>query len=80
MNPVLAAGVLLVALGLLLIGFSVVQAKGPARAEAKAGGIIMIGPIPIAFGTDEQALFLAVVLGIAVVALAVALLLWPGFR
>ena len=73
--------------GLVILGIAVVAAaviissrrsRGKEKTETHAAGVIMIGPIPIIFGTDKKAvkevLFLAVAL--TVIMLVIYYLLW----
>ena len=55
MQYLVTIGVLLIAVGFLLV-FAGVAGSGSAKAEVKGAGIIFIGPIPIAFGTDRNSL------------------------
>ena len=43
----------------------------------RAGGVIMIGPIPLIFGSDPGALKLAIILAIVLMALALILMYLP---
>ena len=63
----LTVGLILVFLGFALAFISVlVMSFGGLRRgkKAKGGGIVMIGPIPIIFGTDKESLKVLMVLGI----------------
>ncbi|MEM2174527.1 MAG: DUF131 domain-containing protein [Candidatus Micrarchaeia archaeon] len=66
-------GIALVLIGVGLIFLSVFHSK-----EVKGGGVIIIGPFPIVFGSDEQMVFLVVVLAILLV--LVSLLIFFGLR
>ncbi len=48
------------------------------KAEVKGGGIIMIGPIPIIFGTDMGSLKVLMVIAIFLVLIVLFLLLLPN--
>ena len=56
---------------LLLIGFAMVLI-GTLKSSQKAniGGLIMIGPIPIAFGTSPDITVIAMIIGIVLMLLA----------
>jgi len=43
----------------------------------RAGGVIMIGPIPLIFGSDPGAVKLAIILAIVLMALALILMYLP---
>jgi uncharacterized protein (TIGR00304 family) len=52
--------------------------KGPVRQDAgraKVGGVVLIGPIPILFGSDKKMTLIAAALAIMVLAMIVLLLL-----
>jgi uncharacterized protein (TIGR00304 family) len=66
-------------LALILVGFGVVAVSMLGRsdeegAKVKGGGVVMIGPIPIIFGSDAKWASVAIVLAIALVLLG--LLAW----
>jgi uncharacterized protein (TIGR00304 family) len=46
-----------------------------AQDRKRAGGVVLIGPIPIAFGSDERMARTMLMIGIAVLALFVAIFL-----
>ncbi|MHC1566448.1 MAG: TIGR00304 family membrane protein [Candidatus Syntropharchaeia archaeon] len=68
-------GFLLILIGILLIaaGFISTAQKG----EVRGGGIVMIGPIPVIFGTDPGSLKLLMILAIFLMCLALFLMLFP---
>jgi uncharacterized protein (TIGR00304 family) len=71
------AGTLLVFAGVvvILIAFLLSSARGKeSRPEVRGGGVIMIGPVPIVFGSDAKWASFAIVL--AIVLMVVALLLY----
>jgi len=53
----------------LLVATIISSRGGPKSADGKAAAVIMIGPIPIIFGTDTRWLAVAIVLAIVLVAL-----------
>lgn len=71
-------GIILIMLGMFLLVFwiitrSVLEGKGINKednANAKAGGVIMIGPVPIVFGSDKRSALLAILLAIVLIILA----------
>ena len=73
-----------IGLTLLLTGFALVfiatillSVKGSrGKGKVKAGGVVIIGPVPIIFGTDKQTVKALLILSIILVAL---LLLWLVF-
>jgi uncharacterized protein (TIGR00304 family) len=62
------AGIVIIALALILAS---IRGTGKGKADVKSAGVIMIGPIPIIFGTDkksiEAVLVLALVLTITLI-------------
>ncbi|MGD0644553.1 MAG: DUF131 domain-containing protein [Candidatus Bathyarchaeia archaeon] len=71
MNPAVlyALGIALVATGIIIIVLSIilVSMRGAAKGKVKAAGIIMIGPIPIIFGTDKKSVKTVLALALALV-------------
>jgi len=77
-----------VGLTLVLIGFAIAfvavvllalrGARG-GKGKVKGGGVVIIGPIPIIFGTDKQSVKIILVLSIILVALLLVLtVLWSS--
>ena len=72
--------IVLVGIGLILVGFLVVflatamsgrsSEDGEKRTEVRGGGVVMIGPIPIIFGSDAKWASAAIVLAIVLVVVA----------
>ena len=60
------AGLILVFAGFAVVVFSVMSSKG-GGGEVKGGGVVMIGPIPIIFGSDARWASVAIVLAIVLV-------------
>jgi len=86
---IITLGFLLVFIGILVILAGMVSmayqtwktgAGGMEKPEAgvRGGGVIMIGPIPIIFGTDIAALKLVMILAIVLMAIAVILYFLPS--
>jgi len=65
-------GVVLIFLGMLILMLSLWRA-GEGRAEA--GGVVIVGPVPIVFGTSQRAAAAVMVLAIILTALALLLFL-----
>ncbi len=77
----LIIGIISIVLGFLAIIFHIMEQKQHADATAKkfnakieskveGGGVILIGPIPIVFGTDKRYAILLILLSIALMLLA----------
>jgi uncharacterized protein (TIGR00304 family) len=69
-----ALGIALILIGVLVIIVAIVLisvrgTKGEGR--VRGGGVIMIGPIPIIFGTDKKSLKTVVLLSVALTVLAI---------
>jgi uncharacterized protein (TIGR00304 family) len=68
-----AVGLALIVVGIIIIGLAtiLVAMRGAANRKVKAAGTILIGPIPIIFGTDKKSvktvLVLALTLALALV-------------
>jgi uncharacterized protein (TIGR00304 family) len=62
-------GVIIIAVAIILMFFSSVKGKGKVR----GGGAIIIGPVPIVFGTDKESLRTVLLLAIALTALLITL-------
>ncbi|PCN50284.1 hypothetical protein B6U99_05220 [Candidatus Geothermarchaeota archaeon ex4572_27] len=67
---------------LVVLGFIVVFASMALMAlrgggRARGGGVIMLGPIPIVFGSDVGALKMAIILAIALTVAALIMSLAP---
>ena len=59
------------AIGILTVIVAIVRSAS-GTGQARGGGVIMIGPVPIVFGTDKQSARILIILGIV---LTIALLL-----
>jgi uncharacterized protein (TIGR00304 family) len=66
------AGFALIFIATLLL---VLKGSG-GKGKVKAGGVVIIGPVPIVFGTDKQTVKALLILSITLVAL---LLIWLVF-
>jgi uncharacterized protein (TIGR00304 family) len=79
--------VTLAALGfaLIILGFIITFAAAlimlikavPLKKKAKGGGLIMIGPIPIIFGTDKETMKILIILAIVLMVFAVIVMFIP---
>jgi uncharacterized protein (TIGR00304 family) len=72
----IAIGSILVFIGILAIMAGVLQSAYQHRdeIETKGAGIVMIGPIPIVFGTDVSSLKMVMILAIVLTVMAFVLL------
>ena len=76
-SVLLYVGIVLVVIGIVVIIAAVILASwhGAKEGEAKAAGVIMIGPIPIIFGTDKKAVKEVIVLAIALSTIVLILMI-----
>jgi uncharacterized protein (TIGR00304 family) len=68
----IVTGFALVFIATLLLAFRGARGKG----KVKAGGVVIIGPVPIIFGTNKQTVKALLILSIILVTL---LLIWMVF-
>ncbi len=64
-------GLVLVTIGMIIIFFGLLSGvsskEGGGQSELKGGGVLMIGPIPIIFGSDSQSAQTAILLAIILI-------------
>jgi len=77
-------GFALIILGIALyfIAAIIMFLRGIRESEAKrvgGGGLIMLGPIPIIFGTDREAMKTLIILSIVLMVIALAFILIAGW-
>lgn len=61
----IVVGVLIVVLALLLV-----SVRSAGKSKVRGGGAVIIGPVPIVFGTDKRSLKTVLLLSIVLTALA----------
>lgn len=73
-------GIILIVAGIFIVIVAVILSSvgSPNKENVRGGGIIMIGPIPIIFGTDRKSLKTVASLAVAlmVIALIIMVLYW----
>lgn len=84
-NTVILAGIAVVVLGILIIFVGTVlqatKSTGETQTgEVQAGGVVMIGPIPIIFGTNKNITVVSIVLAIILMIVAYLLFYRWGFK
>lgn len=62
--------------GVLLIFLSTLIGTGMGKGEVRGGGVVLIGPFPIVFGTDSEAVKGLVVLTIVLIVAAYLFMRW----
>lgn len=77
----IAAGVILIMLGFFVVAFGMMhesEEEGSTDQEretkVRGGGVILIGPIPIVFGTDKRYALILMALAIVIMLLAIIFL------
>jgi uncharacterized protein (TIGR00304 family) len=65
------AGILVIFVAIILLFISSVKGKG----KVKGGGAIIIGPIPIIFGTDKKSIKTIMLLSITLTVLLIVLII-----
>jgi len=76
-----------IGLMLILAGFAIsllavlllVALSAKDKESVKGGGVILIGPVPIIFGTDKQSVKVILILSIVLVLLLVVLMLFFNY-
>lgn len=82
-NTLILTGIVVLLIGMILIFIGTalqITSKSGETGEFKAGGVIMIGPIPIIFGTDKGMATTAVILAIILMVVSYILFSRWGFR
>ena len=65
------AGLVLVLAGFGIVAMSLLSETRKSGAEVKGGGVVMIGPIPIIFGSDAKWASVAIALALILVVLTI---------
>lgn len=65
-------GLALVFVGFVAVAVSLLTSGGSASSDAKGAGVIMVGPIPLIFGSDAK--WASVAVGLAIVLVLVGML------
>ncbi|MEM4971657.1 MAG: DUF131 domain-containing protein [Sulfolobales archaeon] len=67
-------GFILILIGFILVFLAVLLLSLPAGAEARGFGFILIGPIPIMLSGGVEAIYLLLIIAVALLVLIVAML------
>jgi uncharacterized protein (TIGR00304 family) len=72
-----ALGIALVFVGVLIIVIAVIllSISGAKKGKVKGGGAIIIGPVPIIFGTDKKSLKTVLLLSLALTVMLVVVMI-----
>ena len=70
-------GIIVVLVGVASMAYQAWKTGGVEKPEVRGGGIIMIGPIPIIFGTDVGAVKIVMILAIVLMVIAAILIFLP---
>ena len=79
-------GIVLIFIGFIIVALSLIlsyaESSPAGRGEAKVsgGGVVIVGPIPIVFGTDKRAALAAAVIGaILTIVVLIVFLITSGY-
>jgi len=72
-STLILSGMALILVGFILVFIGILISAAHGETEVEGGGVIMIGPIPIVFGTNRNAATLAMVLAVILMGLWVVL-------
>jgi uncharacterized protein (TIGR00304 family) len=66
-------GIMFMLVGFVVIFAAFLSSDGEGRKEVRGGGVVMVGPIPIIFGSDAKWASIAILLAIILVVLTILL-------
>ena len=69
----LIVSIVLIAIGVLLIFIDSLRESRREGRRVEAGGVLIIGPLPIVFGTSERVARIVLILAIVLTVLAIAM-------
>ena len=85
MVDAVVAGVIVTLVGFVIILLAAVQARrsetddeSRRKTEIRGGGVVLIGPIPIVFGSDAKWATVAIVLAIILVFISLLMMFYGG--
>jgi len=71
-----SVGFLLTLAGVVAIFAATLRSSGEGGSKVEGGGVVLVGPVPIAFGTDAR--WTSVAIALAVVLVVLTLVLYRG--
>lgn len=74
MKELVSIGIVFISIGVIILMIGMISETG--KVEGKGAGIIMIGPIPIIFGTDTGSMKTVIVLAITLTVIFFMLSRW----
>ncbi len=77
-DELVLAGFVMLLLGMLLVAAGMLAQAGKQGAEVRGGGVVLIGPLPVVFGTDAQSVRTLLILTLLLI-LVVYLLFYRGW-
>jgi len=73
-----AVGFMMIVVGFAIVILAVARSADREARQAKGGAVLLVGPIPIAFGSDAKWTSVAIALAVVLVTLTLILYLgWP---
>ncbi len=77
LSKLIIIGFVLLFVGILLIFVGFLYTALKTGGSSEVGGVVVIGPIPIIFGTSERAVKIAVIAAVILMVLAIILMILP---
>lgn len=78
-NTIIIAGIIIILIGFIMVFVGTTLQGASKSGEVKTGGVILIGPIPIIFGTDKNFIIIAVILAL-ILMVAAYILFYQGLN
>ncbi len=74
-------GLVLIVMGciILVLAAVIIGGKNSQKGNVQTAGVIMVGPVPIIFGTDKESVKTVLLLAIALTVIAIVLILVYNF-
>lgn len=69
-NNIILTGILIIFIGFIIVFAGTALQASSKPSDVKTGGVILIGPIPIIFGSDKGTIITAVILAIILMVVA----------